>query len=230
MPTERFDAVFRGQILPGQNAELVKAQVGKMFNATSSQIEQLFSGYPVVLKRAVDAETAGRLRLAFRQAGALIEIRSNKEIKETKTEVTSTATEWTISAVAGFSLEDCVVTKPTAVIPDIQHLTMATAGTQIDHTLPPPLVNIDTSNLNLIPGQTWTLEDCNPHIRPVTLPNMNNITLDAPGTTLDDSKPPTPVHINTNAISIVTQKNWSLEDCQPPPPPPLKVDLSNLKL
>lgn len=229
MPAERFDVIFRGQIIEGYNLATVKSQVGTIFNATNSQIKQLFSGYPAVIKRAVDAETANRLRLAFRNAGALVEIRLTKDASNA-VNATATNVTLTLSAPNNFSLEDCAIIPQPAPIPDIQHLTMATTGATLDRTPPPAPVNIDIKNLSLVPGQNWTLEDCDMRPRRVVLPNMRNISLSDPGVILDDTPPPKPVNIDTSTINLVTQQNWNLEDCQPPSPPPLNIDLSNLNL
>lgn len=226
MPTERYDVIFRGQIMDGGDLSVVRSQIGRLFNATTTQLDQLFSGHPVVLKRGVDLEIANRLRVAFRRAGGIVEVRSH-DVVETPP---ATATELQALPPNTGSLEDCATQPIPQPIPDIQHLTMATPGTQIDRTPPPPPPAIDTSALRLIAGQTWSLEDCYVPPPPAIVPNTQNLTLANPGAIIDTSKPKPPARINTNAIELVADSNWDLRDCQPPPPPPLIVDLTALTI
>lgn len=52
--------VFRGEIIEGFDAEEVKLSAKSRLNASSSQIEQLFSGGPAILKKGLDAVSGAR--------------------------------------------------------------------------------------------------------------------------------------------------------------------------
>lgn len=225
MSTPRYDVVFRGQIMDGCDLAQVRNQIGHIFNASAAQLEQLFSGHPAVLKRNVEAEVANKMRMVFRKAGAIVELRTC-EVSESVTKIT----EWTITSPNTGSLEDCAIEPTSVPIPNIEHLTMATVGAQIDRTPPPQPINISTTALKLVPGQTWDLQDCYIPPQHLIMPNTQNLTLANPGINLDDSKPPLPPRINTNSIAIVADPNWNLKDCQSPPPPPLIVNLNGLTL
>ncbi|AFU98634.1 hypothetical protein M5M_07195 [Simiduia agarivorans SA1 = DSM 21679] len=53
-----FDIVFRGDIAPGHQLPQVKQRMAALFKRTPEQIEPLFAGTPVPLKKNVDAEAA----------------------------------------------------------------------------------------------------------------------------------------------------------------------------
>ncbi|WP_417067354.1 hypothetical protein [Niveibacterium terrae] len=52
--------VFRGEIIEGFDAEEVKLSAQSRLNASPSQIEQLFSGRPAILKKDLDAASGAR--------------------------------------------------------------------------------------------------------------------------------------------------------------------------
>jgi len=76
MSDELFEVAFSGQIRAGENADDVKARVGKMFNADEAKIAQLFSGNRIVIKKNVDQQTAAKYQSALNKAGAECEVKS----------------------------------------------------------------------------------------------------------------------------------------------------------
>jgi hypothetical protein len=74
MESEKFDLVFSGQLLPRQNIADVKANMAALFNVSEGQINTLFSGKTVVLKRSLDLAAANRYRIALKKAGARVEL------------------------------------------------------------------------------------------------------------------------------------------------------------
>ncbi len=74
MESEKFDLVFSGQILPRQELAVVKANMAALFKISSAQVEALFSGKAIVLKRNVDLTAANRYRVAIKKAGARIDL------------------------------------------------------------------------------------------------------------------------------------------------------------
>ena len=72
---QAFDIYFLGEMLPDTDPADVKRRVAKLFKVTEDAVDRLFSGKPLRVKQNVDAETASRYRAAFRDAGALLEIR-----------------------------------------------------------------------------------------------------------------------------------------------------------
>lgn len=70
MTNERYDLVFRGDILLDHSLEQVKQRLQKLLKADAKQVEGLFSGRPVVLKRGLDAGAGQKYLRALEQAGA----------------------------------------------------------------------------------------------------------------------------------------------------------------
>jgi hypothetical protein len=193
MPEEHFDIVFHGKLLEGQDPVVAREQVGRLFKATGAQLERLFSGKSVVVKRGVDVETAGRYRLAFRQAGALVEVRlsdptgtDDVSVRQPPLSVPSLLPPHT------GTLADCAPQVIPAPLPDISHLSLANPGAELDAVEPAPPAPIPIGSLALVPGQSWSLEDCQPLPRPHVLPDIDYMTLDNPGATLDLSPGPPP--------------------------------------
>lgn len=75
MSEQRYEVVFRGDVVPGQSIVDVKGRLAELFNAEASRIDNMFSGRPVVIKRNVDKDTAQRYQDSLRKAGAVVEIR-----------------------------------------------------------------------------------------------------------------------------------------------------------
>lgn len=67
---ERYDLVFRGDILLDQSLDQVKQRLQKLFKTDAKQVERLFSGRPVVLKRGLEAGAAQKYLRILEQAGA----------------------------------------------------------------------------------------------------------------------------------------------------------------
>ncbi|BCD96906.1 hypothetical protein [Marinagarivorans cellulosilyticus] len=74
MESEKFDLVFSGQVLPRQDVAVVKANMAALFKVSANQIEALFSGKAVVLKRNIDLAAANRYRVAIKKAGARVDM------------------------------------------------------------------------------------------------------------------------------------------------------------
>jgi len=70
MKNERYDLVFRGDILLDHSLEQVKQRLQKLRKADAKQVEGLFSGRPVVLKRGLEAGAGQKYLRVLEQAGA----------------------------------------------------------------------------------------------------------------------------------------------------------------
>ncbi len=74
MTEERFDLIFRGDIVLGQPLATVKARLQQLFKADADKIEQLFTGRPVAVKRRLDRATAQKYQQVLHKAGAQVEM------------------------------------------------------------------------------------------------------------------------------------------------------------
>jgi hypothetical protein len=71
----RFNIVFAGRIVPGKTDEEVKHNLARLFKTQLSQIERLFSGSEVTIKKNLDYVQAMKYQSALKQAGALVLIK-----------------------------------------------------------------------------------------------------------------------------------------------------------
>lgn len=187
MPEQRFDIFFSGQLIKGKDPADVKLQIGKIFNASEEHIAHLFSGRAVKIKANVDQDSAIKYRIAFRNAGALIEIRATDAIATTAVKqqhpplAAKTADHMALLPPHTGSLIDCAIEVEAAPMPDISNINLAATGTDIDETSPPPPANIDTSKLELNPANSGSLEDCQIAKTPFPTHNIDHMKLNDGG-------------------------------------------------
>lgn len=81
MSDDLFEVAFSGEIIEGENAEDVRARVGKIFNADETKLTHLFSGKTIVIKKNIDQQTAAKYEAALNKAGAECEIRSMNPVQ-----------------------------------------------------------------------------------------------------------------------------------------------------
>lgn len=82
MNDQLTDVFFRGDIAPGENVMAVRERLKKLFNADDKQLQQLFSGRPVVIRRNLDGPAAALYKESMLKAGALVELRPAKVVAE----------------------------------------------------------------------------------------------------------------------------------------------------
>lgn len=71
---EVYRLVFRGEVLEGQHPAVVRRRLAQAASFDDAVLDRLFSGRPVVLKRAADKATAARFQALFKKAGARLRV------------------------------------------------------------------------------------------------------------------------------------------------------------
>lgn len=66
-----YEIAFAGQIMPGAQAEQVKENLARLFQADAQRIALLFSGRRIVIKSNLDAAGAEKYRATLERAGAV---------------------------------------------------------------------------------------------------------------------------------------------------------------
>jgi hypothetical protein len=157
MATSKFDILFSGELLWEADRDEVRRRLQQRFKLSDEAASKLFSGGPVVIRRGVDAATATGYREVFRNAGALVQIRQ----VETESE--------TLAVTAGGPVREPAVGYKNGGSVESESasggLRLATPAKQNEPLEKPGADNpadIDVSHLRLVPGQNWTLEDCEP--------------------------------------------------------------------
>lgn len=67
---QRFNVLFRGEVLPGQDPDTVKLKLAELYKVPVVKIEPWFSGGTVTIKKDLDQATAENYRQVFEKAGA----------------------------------------------------------------------------------------------------------------------------------------------------------------
>ncbi|MES9965517.1 MAG: hypothetical protein ABW116_18475 [Candidatus Sedimenticola sp. 20ELBAFRAG] len=196
-----YDIYFSGQIIEGNDPDEVKQKIARMFKADTDRVERMFSGKPVRIKSGVDQETAVKYRSAFKNAGALIDIKPVEEEPAAPEPDSGTEAMSLLPPRTG-SLEECQPPVEPAPIPDISNLNLAPTGTIVDEHQPPPPAEIDTSELSLDPE----------------------------GVIIDESEPVPEAEIDTDSLDLGPANTGSLEDCHKEPEPADIPDISAMEL
>jgi hypothetical protein len=162
MADERFDLSYKGLIAPGADPEHTRRRLTAIFKLTDKGVERLFTGKPVIVKRNVDAATAVQFEKIFAHAGAILTVIPLDESG--------------LSEGMGSAAEPEPETIEPAV--DTPRLSLAPLGGVLEE---PPLVGtpaLDLSYLSLVPGNDWTLEDCEPPPTPIPEPDLSYLSLE----------------------------------------------------
>jgi hypothetical protein len=153
MSEERFDLSYEGLIAPGADPDRARTRLTAVFKLTDKGVERLFTGKPVIVKRNVDAATAAQFEKVFAHAGAVL----------------------TVTPVEGSGLPELAAVGADSSEPpqsrgiDTSHLSLAPSPDPVylEETASTSFPEIDLSGLSLVPGNDWTLEDCEPPPTPV---------------------------------------------------------------
>jgi hypothetical protein len=180
MPESLFNVLFSGKLSGTATPAEARRAIQALFRLADADIDRLFSGHRVTVKRAVDLATARRFQSAFHEAGAIAEL---EPLDEPETifaapppeddEESADAHPAGAAAPPPLGLDDAPETATGA------GLALAPAGApldEIDDRGPPQ--HPDTSRLSLVLDDDWTLEDCVPPFEPAALPDTDALTLE----------------------------------------------------
>ena len=153
---EQYRLVFSGEVLDGQHPAVVKKRLAAVLKLDDERMDVLFSGKPVVVKKAIDEKNAARYQQAFNKAGARLRVLPAAESADapaqtTPAEVSTTAAasargdELTVLPAGADALTDQERQPETVADVDTSHLAVqgavfvtdepeeAIAGPNIDH-------------------------------------------------------------------------------------------------
>ncbi len=228
MSPDTYDVYFSGAMLRNADPEEAKRKIGAMFKLEGAKLDRLFSGKPIPIKRGVDMDQAVKFRVAFRDAGALVDI-----------------------VPAGQPAPDPAARpqppqRPAAPLPPTAAPTAASpAAPPAPATAPPPSTSAGDSGLSLADGplppspeadrtpipipdfglsapQGFNLSDCAPPVEAAPLPDISAMNLDQAGATLDETSLPEPLEIDTEALSL-DEPGVTLIETQEIPPPAIDI-------
>ncbi|WP_437881795.1 hypothetical protein [Pseudomonas sp. LRF_L74] len=79
---ELYEIAFAGELVPGAQPELVKANLAKLFQADAQRMALLFSGRKIVIKSNLDEATAEKYRSTLARAGAIAIVQALEAVVE----------------------------------------------------------------------------------------------------------------------------------------------------
>ncbi len=204
----QFDLVFTGELIEGCDPAQVRRDLGRLFKTDATAISRLFTGKPVIIKKAIDQQTAIRYRAALQQAGALCQIRPVDE-------VTGSTTATGIARPADArDLENAAILPPGSML------------TETRTVVQPP--QFDLSGMSVAPPGATLVEQIQQTFAPPPGPGAFDV---APaGEDLVVPAPITPVPIpDISALTMAPPRTEILkpgEVVKSHPPPPDPGDLS----
>ncbi|MCU7906742.1 MAG: hypothetical protein KZQ76_13035 [Candidatus Thiodiazotropha sp. (ex Epidulcina cf. delphinae)] len=204
MSVESYDVYYSGAILKGRDPEEVKRKISAMFKLEGGQLERLFSGKPVPIKKGVDMDRAGKFRVAFRDAGGLVDIvPAGQPAPAPKPPARTRPRPATPSSPAGSGSST-------------QEMTLAEGPME-----PPPdedAIPVAAPDYPLSSPQGFDLSDCAPEVEATELPDISALNLDRPGIGINEPPDPEPPEIDTSALALDTTGAIPAEQAPAEPP------------
>jgi hypothetical protein len=71
MASQLYQIVFSGELADGYEADTVKQNMSRLFNADPKVVDTLFSGRPLVIKQGIDYEAAIKYMSVLASAGGI---------------------------------------------------------------------------------------------------------------------------------------------------------------
>ena len=209
-----FDVSFSGQLVDGADLAQVKSNIAKLFKTEVQNIEVMFSGKRVVIKRNLDQQTATKYQAAMKNAGAMCELTENNPVvtqeysadnpppipqSEPASGVTSSVSqEPNIKSAAtpasASNMDSVTIAPPGETIMEHEQV----AEPQIDISA----ISIDDSRQNLVE-----------HI-PVPEPDIDisALSMDEAGEDLIEHKKVPPMEVDTSSMSMAPPGSAVLEE------------------
>jgi hypothetical protein len=206
---ESYDVYFSGVLIKGSDPETVKRKVGAIFKLEGERLDRLFSGKPVPIKRGIDMDRAIKYRVAFRDAGGLVDIVPAGQPAPTPKPPPAERPEQR---------------QPPQTAKPVETLTLADGP--LESPPEPPHRDVVAPDFSLS-KEGFDLSDCAPEVTPQVIPDISDLDLTKPGSQLDETKQPEPLQIDTSALDLDTSEH-DLQQ-QPPAPTP-NIDTGSLSL
>jgi hypothetical protein len=155
----RYDIHYSGELQDGADPAEVRARIQRLFKLSDDVVARLFNGQTLALKRGLDLAQAERLRQVFLEAGALARLVAQSAAAETSPLMAKGPV---VAPENGAAMPRNLALAPSDGSP-----------LEPDPDLAPPAVDI--SRMRLIPGQDWSLADCDRGPDPVVIPDISHL-------------------------------------------------------
>lgn len=205
MADATFDVVFSGRLQAGVEAAAVRENLARLFKTEPAKLAYLFTGQPVVIKRAVDAATALQYQAALAKAGALVDLRETGTPAAPPPQPAQRPAPPVSPASTRPGPRAAPVTVPPAMAarsapPVAPDYAVAEPGVVLVEPVHVAAPAIDTRHLTMAAVGAPLVEPT--VVEPPTY-DLSGLSLDPPGTTLSDAKPVPPAQYDLSALSLV---------------------------
>lgn len=208
MSEANFQVVFRGRRVEGSDPVEVKEKLASLFKTTVEQINPMFMGKRVVIKKGIDEATAQKYQAAMHQAGAVAEVEP-MEIEpapaEAETRDIQPPAHGEFDAVSLADFGDTLVEEKPVEAPDIDtsSISMAGVGETIVEAEAVEAPNIDTDDLSMA-GVGETIVETEPAETPDI--DTSGMSMGEFGDTLVEAKDVEAPDIDTSALHMEDEK------------------------
>ncbi|OUS06571.1 hypothetical protein A9Q81_03335 [Gammaproteobacteria bacterium 42_54_T18] len=190
-----YDIFFRGGVMPGESIDIVKGNLAKLFKANSTQIDAMFSGKAIVIKKNLSKSAALQYQSAMEKAGAKVILREKPgDPKNSKPNPATSAAAKPVTSPppAQAPTETIVASTPANSAVGDESWDLAPTGSDVlreSERTPFVPADIDTSAIKLTSAFAEPEIDNTP---PPSPPNTDHISVAAVGSDILAEKPPEP--------------------------------------
>lgn len=228
MAAPLFDIYFSGQVLDGHDLARVKKGVAALFKAKESQVEKLFSGKPTRIKAGVDQDVAVKFRVAFRKAGALVDIApagTKPPAKRPQAAVRPAPAKAASAKAAPAKAAPAKAAPAATPAPTLADRDALKSGPEAPEPPPPRAL----ADVELLPPRSGSLEEFAEKEEPLKI-DVSDLDVADAGTTLDDTPEEKPIKIDTSDLEAAPANTGSLEEFALEETPVPLPDISDLEL
>lgn len=175
-----YEIVFSGRLVQGAQADKVKANLARLFQADEQRMALLFSGRRLVLKNNLDAQAAEKYRATLERAGALAEVVDmHPRIEEVELAPPPDAPTWLNKPkpdVRRLQVKPRDLYMAAFVNVDAPDLPLAEVGSDLQDARPVPQApQLDLSGITLAPAGSDMGQEKKPQARPA--PDISHLKL-----------------------------------------------------
>lgn len=233
MADDKFNLVFKGQLVKSVDEAQAKANLGKLFKVDGARLEALFSGKAVTLKKNLDFDNATKYRVAIKKAGAIVELVAVADpAAGASKSAPSPAAASPAAAKPGKAVFGETVPTPAREMPASPAAKSSPAvAAQVGSAA--SQVTLPTPEFGVAPAGSDILEGGDRESLPVMEVDISGIELrEGEGLLVDPSEidRPEPVQVDVTGMSIAAQEGELVKPEERKKVEPVSVDISGLSL
>ena len=233
MTETRYQLIFSGRLQPDTLVEQVRQAVKERFRLNDAQLQRLFSGDPVTVKRDLDLASAERYQRAFVAAGAVIELApmAASTPSAPSPEATTLVREARPAELPSAPAMDSLSPPTSIEQPSIEQPSTAYAeGASQSAQAIQPTPSIATPTSSEDEGAKADADADAAIEVDAGAEAIESMRILPAGTLIGEQAPTPEIVPDTSHLQLAPPEATSLEDCAPPPPAPPQLDLSRLAL